>query len=324
MAFPSSALLGICDIPQAQRTAVTAELAKHGLVDTIDLAMFDEDDLHGLNGNGVEIDYLVIVWHRAGAFKNGWASLEIMQMDRSARSSAPSVAPTINPPRKAVGALSTLASFAKRVALSSRIVKKKILKPNAMTMEGIEAARMEEAKERINKVLLKYAMHTPRMQMLAEDTPLMWSLQNDTYRLRSRSAKVVSRRAAMLEGSFKDVEAYAWNIMEVTPFQVAAWVRGRVLGGPKCSASSAREILVLVSSSTDANVHMDSPLVKGQLSSLNQDGTAQEPGRKQKTSRLTSFRSLRRLQRMRPLRRCVATAASSHSWAVHHFGPLKH
>ena len=51
----------------------------------------------------------------------------------------------------------------------------------------------------------------------------------------------------------------------MNPFEVAAWVRGRVSGGTPSAVSSARQVLRLVQASTDCLMHLSHPTIRGHL-----------------------------------------------------------
>ena len=87
----------------------------------------------------------------------------------------------------------------------------------------------------------------------------------------SISHKVVRRRAAMILGFFHDMMSYKWDFMALRHFRVAAWMRGRVVGGSKSAAASVNQILRLVQSSTDCPCHYDHHVVEGQIHACGSD-----------------------------------------------------
>ena len=79
----------------------------------------------------------------------------------------------------------------------------------------------------------------------------------------------------MAEGFFEDMCSLGWCYSKLTQFQVAAWVPGRVVGGPKSAASSAAQILRLVSAAADVQCWYDHPIVKGQLQQGDEEGVTE-------------------------------------------------
>ena len=137
---------------------------------------------------------------------------------------------------------------------------------------------MEDAKAKVHAVFLKYAMYTPRFIALEGASDIMWSMQRDTYRLKSRSSQVVARRARMVESFFLDINVLGWSLMALDPFKVAAWVRGRIQGRCKSAPSNTRQVLLLVQAATDVHMHITSSLVAGQLQAPDHaDGPADPP-----------------------------------------------
>jgi hypothetical protein len=131
-----------------------------------------------------------------------------------------------------------------------------------MSLSSIEKGRMITAKAEVHKVFVKYAQTTPRFTRLQHAGDLGLDLQLDTYRLKSRSSKVVARRARMAENFFLDLQALGWDILGIDEFMIGSWARGRVQGGGASAASYAREVLLLVSAATDVKTYVDSPLSK--------------------------------------------------------------
>ena len=56
-----------------------------------------------------------------------------------------------------------------------------------------------------------------------------------------------------------------WDWMTMGPFEVAAWTRGRVLGGCASAGVFAKLTLVLIEKATDVAMHSSHPMVIGQL-----------------------------------------------------------
>jgi hypothetical protein len=105
----------------------------------------------------------------------------------------------------------------------------------------------------------------------------MWNLQKYVYRMGSRSHVVVARRAKQAENFFEDTRAYKWDLCEIDPFALAAWARGRIVGGPKTARASVRQVLNLIQAATGVDTHVNHPLVKGQLSAAVASCAVDEP-----------------------------------------------
>ena len=125
---------------------------------------------------------------------------------------------------------------------------------------------MAKAKHEVHLIFAKYAPMTPRFIMLRTAGELGVDLQMDTYRMKSRSSRVVARRAKMAENFFLDLIVLKWDILCLDEFMIASWARGRISGGPVCACIHAREVLLLVQTATDVNMFVESPLVRSQLS----------------------------------------------------------
>jgi hypothetical protein len=167
--------------------------------------------------------------------------------------------------RSSLSASSSFSSFTCSFMFGSKRRRPASSSPAVLTAESREQALMEDAKLIVEKVFLEFASTTPRFLTLKGASPLMWDMQRDVYRLGSKSHRVVRRRANMVRSFFVDIRAYSWDIGCLTPFEVAAWVRGRVSGGTPSAVASARQVLRLVEASTDCSLHLSHPLVKGQL-----------------------------------------------------------
>ena len=150
-------------------------------------------------------------------------------------------------------------------ALFGKVTTKPIPDLSKMSLATIEKNRMAKAKDAVHKVFVKHASMTPRFVMLREAGDLAVDLQLDTYRLKSRSSRVVARRARMAEHFFLDLLTLKWDIFNLTEFMVASWARGRVQGGGGSAACHAREVLLLINAATDIDTFVNSSLVKSQL-----------------------------------------------------------
>ena len=105
---------------------------------------------------------------------------------------------------------------------------------------------MNKAKLHIHGVFTTFAAYCPGFISLKNASDLEWDMQRDIYRRKSRSYKAVSRRAALIKSSFLDMRAFSWAWMALSPFQVAAWVRGRVSGSSSSAGALAKLILIIV------------------------------------------------------------------------------
>ena len=110
----------------------------------------------------------------------------------------------------------------------------------------------------------RFAYHSPRFAAL--DTPAagMMDMQRQTYRIGCRSPTVVSQRANAAENFFMDIQALGFCPATITPFEVATWVRGRILSGLKTAGKAAASTLNLVQVATDWNPHLLHPIVQSQ------------------------------------------------------------
>jgi hypothetical protein len=169
--------------------------------------------------------------------------------------------------RSSVTALSSFTSFTRRVAFGESRKRRPAPEPRHVCAEDRERDLMVSAKQIVHEVFVECASGSPRFTSLQGTSSIVWDMQLDVYRLGSRSHKVVRRRASMARGFFIDVATYKWDLGRLTPFEVAAWVRGRVSGGTPSAVAAARQVLRLVEAATDYPMHLAHPMVKSQLQS---------------------------------------------------------
>ena len=276
-------------------------LRSNDLHQVIDFAMLDLEQVQGLSKPGDSPNILVPFWEHACTFVDGWSTLVVSSSKVNAAASSTSrVAPVLpsncpvgpcpvgasssvsfRPSSSSGAVLSNIAKATKRSAFAFSTPAKKRPKPPTLTgsLESREAALMERAKIAINDIFVEFASGSPRFLALALNggSALLWDMQRDTYRLRSRSHRVVARRAIPIRNFFLDMRAYGWDWMALTPFMVAAWVRGKVLGCPVSTAIQAKDTLRIISQATDVNLHFEHPTVLGQFAAASSPTSCSEP-----------------------------------------------
>ena len=90
-------------------------------------------------------------------------------------------------------------------------------------------------------------------------------MQRQTYRICSRSPVVVAQRANAAQNFFLDMASRNLCVATLTPFEVATWVRSRILAGAKTNGRTAASTLHLVQVATDWNFYLLHPLVQCQF-----------------------------------------------------------
>ena len=68
------------------------------------------------------------------------------------------------------------------------------------------------------------------MRAIPVGNVLLNNMQLDVYKLGSKSYRVIATRTKMSADFFDDLKALKWSLCDLTPFMIAAWVRGRVGG----------------------------------------------------------------------------------------------
>ena len=286
MAFPMMDLL--LDVMETNTANVMHEILKaQGLSDAIDIGMLDDDDVNEMFGEIGLCELANTARARAMELKGGWASLQQRKLEVVA-TPPPALPADIRPDapcsKKVAKITAACSTFAARF-LGNPKAPKRPRTCGVVSLASLEATRMEHAKTKVHDVFLRHAVGTPRFIALNGASDLMWDMQKDTYRLKSRSARVVARRANMFESFFLDLGALKWSITGLDQFMVAAWVRGRVQGGCKSASSSAKQVLLLVQAATDVPMHITSPLVASQLQAPDHgDGPAEPPAKAKELS----------------------------------------
>ena len=142
-----------------------------GLLQVIDLALLDDDDLRSVVSNDDEMFAVAVDLRKvADGYRHGWASLVTMDMPSS--SSRTMVPPTpiasVSPPvelRKRVAptsvkrVMASTSSFTLRVAFGVP-ARKHVLKKTASLVD-IKRQRMEVALDRVHAVFTRFAMLPP-------------------------------------------------------------------------------------------------------------------------------------------------------------------
>jgi len=157
---------------------------------------------------------------------------------------------------------------------------------------------MDAALRKVHSVFVKHASASPRFI----------SLQLQSYRMGSRSARVVAQRARSAEAFFLDCRVLRIDMASATPFQVALWVRSRCVDGCKSAATMAAATLRTVEFATDWKLHLDHPLVKCQvMPAPNPDGDS-APAVTAKTPTVKMVRDIENLVRCAetPQLRCIS------------------
>ena len=131
----------------------------------------------------------------------------------------------------------------------------------------MESDVIGKAVARTHEVFVMYASMPPRFKYLADGGDLIISMQMDVYKMSSKSPRVISTKTGMAKAFFRDLEVAKWSLMDLNAFKIATWARGRVSGGTKSAARTARCTLMLVEAATEVNMHLDNSLVKAQLAS---------------------------------------------------------
>ena len=226
-------------------------LKKEGVIAVNDLAGIDNEDIHDTFDNAEHREVVKKARDEAKKGHEGWAKLVAWQWKIDA-ASTPAPTEPAPCPKTALSSSSSSARPSALVALTKShlrghkaVIKKKFAFKN---LKDRENELMNVAKELIHTVFVENASDTPRFLSLRTASALEWEMQKDTYRLGSRSHRVVRRRANMISGFFADMTSYGWDFKSLTPFRVAAWARGRVQGGGKSAASNVTQILRLVAS----------------------------------------------------------------------------
>jgi len=260
MAFPMNDIIAKW-IPSESVEHVLEALLCQGLTQAIELSMLEDADITGLFSDAVLCTFIFKARDDAAKYKDGWSTFAAMVSSCSSSSS-----PTATTPGKPSCVFTPVAEVTRKtrkictksvMSSCSRFTSRNLLgkrgkqaSPDVakMSLSAIEKERVVKAKAEVHKVFVKFAQTTPRFVRLQHAGALGLDLQMDTYRLKSKSSKVVARRARMAENFFLDLQALEWDILCIDEFMIGSWARGRVQGGghqqlvmhEKCSSLFAR------------------------------------------------------------------------------------
>ena len=267
-------------------------MEKNCISRAVDLAMTDEVDLHMVfNGEPLVIDLALRARRAARLLIAGWLKLKenvvVVQPSQSCSVSLPSSSTRVCSPGRANSSTSVasvsaaLTSFTRRSALGKR--KRKCDESKVvLSKEIIEKKKIQDALLRTHDVFLRETSDSPGFESLRWALKLVVEMQLDVYRMGSRSWRVIGTKANLADNFFKDLRVCHWRLLELDAFLVAAWVRGRVSGGVKSAARTAKQSLQLVQAATEVDFFIDHPLVKGQFAPADLDCTHDEPAEKAK------------------------------------------
>ena len=239
----------------------------------IDLAVMDDEDVDFVLGKDESMKKLGLkIRDHAVQFKNGWAALSKLEFRRPDPSvlehltrHAPAARPSCGGTKSSASALrAATSSFTKRVVLGAA-AKRAIATTRPRSLLARRDEEMIKALDKVHSVFAAHAQESPRFVTMLGGPPAMMEMQRQSYRMGSRSAKVVAQRARAAESFFLDIAAFRWPIPAVSPFQVATWVRSRCAGGAKTAAAHAGATLRVVQWATDWHLHLEHPLVQGQI-----------------------------------------------------------
>ena len=260
---------------------VISKIGDAGITQAIRLAMIDLTDLEEVFEGSVDATRLAIeAWSVAKTQVEGWTKIPSVRQAQAAYQGGkrhqsdngldrgwvhPQIAVPKSTSQSAKRCSLAVSSFARRTLLGRTSKRHPKVSMARGSLEEIEHDKMKEAVERTHEVFAREAAETPRFQFLLSSPQLVTQMQMDVYRMGSKSYKVVARNATLAEAFFADMKVCKWKVTELNAFMVAAWVRGRVSGGQKTAARVAKQTLQLVSAATGVILHIDDPMVKGQL-----------------------------------------------------------
>jgi len=209
--------------------------------------------------------------------------------------------------------LSASASFTRRVIMGKRVVKPAaVLKPNSVASKA--SSDMINALSKVHSVFSRFATSSPRFRSLRLDSAPVLDMQLQSYRMGSRSARVVAQRARASDAFFMDCAALQFDVRHLSPFQVATWVRSRSADGTKSAAPRAACTLRCVQNATDWDLHLHHPLVRCQIMPAPDVTNAPQPAQTAKTPSVKIVMAMESLiQTAAPLN-FVAWLVSFHAW----------
>ena len=255
-----------------------------GLVEVIDVALMDDEDIKSITANKHNlILQLEAMREIARTYKDGWSALQLippaptpLATSVPSPSAAPGVKPCASSSRSSLGM--ALSSFTRRSVLDAK------QRPSQSSAECankslkiIREVSMDSGVEKVHKVFVLYASTSPRFVDIASGPKDMVSMQLQVSRHGSRSAKVVAQRARAAELFFLDISSFGWCVSTLSPFEVATWVRNCVSSGRKTAGACAASTLKLINFGTEWVTHVSHPLVIGQIQSFKTSSQAQEP-----------------------------------------------
>ena len=296
-----------------QFDVIAEKLIKANLPEVIDMACLDLDDLEDLFDTA-ERPFAVKLWERAKGFKHGWARLSnTPSCSRTPPSTTtvtavPNARVSVGPPKVSTRSLNAARlSFTRRVILGKG---KLGLRPptSVRSLAAKVKDDMQKALEKVHVVFLKYAASSPRFVALGDGATLLRDMQLQSYRMGSRSPRVVAQRARASEKFFADCSSMGFDLAVITPFQVATWVRSRCVDGCKSAPSRCACTLRTVQWATDWVLHLDHPLVKSQTQPNPDAAGASLPAASAKTPSVEMVSSLEDLITTAPTPqlRCIA------------------
>ena len=275
MAFPVDELRCVAsDIDVVHFENIVASLRSVSLPQVIDLACLDDEDIGSIFPDGVVAGAGKRLRDHAIAYKGGWASLSVLRDKNEEALTAVAEPVQLLPPMAEPGRSSSktsaralksaCSSFARRMLFGAKVRRNK-KKADAKSLEELKDVAMNKALSKIHETFGKYAQDSPRFRCLQQGLKVMVDMQLQSYRMGSRSPRVVAQRARAAEAFLLDFSASGWSVAEATPFQVATWVRSRCIDGTKTAASRCGCTLRLVQWATDWKLHLEHPLVQCQV-----------------------------------------------------------
>ena len=274
-----TALIEVLEPTMKEHAAdMVRKLRDVGIEDVVDFGMLDDGDLATL-ADGEALVAAKLCRDVAKRTSVGWAKGIARKHDLAPKARPKALPVPAKPNLKKSSA--ALTAFTRKVVLGQRAARREAAEVHT-TLESREAELMRLAKEAVHKVFVQYASDSPRLCQLQGATPRLRDMQLDVYRMGSRAHKVVKNRANLALSFFLDMAAFGWDYKNLTPFEVAAWTRGRVQGASKSAASCAKQTLALIETSTDVVLHAAHPVVKGQLCAKANDGVTEDESKEAK------------------------------------------
>jgi len=298
---------------EEQLVRVADAMIGRKICQVIDLACLDDEDIEVIVVPS-DVAFSVRLRDSAKEFEKGWATLSVLTAcptpSAPAVVSEPKASATRHklPSKTSVVSLkSSMKSFTMRVALGRKVAKPaSSLKHTSLACKS--KSDMEAALKKVHVVFLKYAEASPRFMTLEHDVDHVHDMQLQSYRMGSRSARVVAQRARSAEAFFLDCKVLCIDLAKATPFQVALWVRSRCVDGCKSAAAMAASTLRTVEFATDWKLHLDHPLVRCQvMPAPNPDGDS-APAASARTPTVSMVREIEKLVKFAetPQLRCIA------------------